>query len=327
MTRGRFVGLLVVGVVLHRWFSDEAAPPAPRTLQAAVMANGFGLIEGTGTDRHVLGFDDDGTLQFRHAVPLTAPDVRVVGSRVGPVVGWRNKAKLELAQLTGDGEVGAPEKWGKAVQLQCDGVATNEHQFGLGWADKDQQIWFVYGPTGKARAFTPVRAAELEATAKPSWCGIASAHKEIVLMWREGSRTFATFCTSKECDMFMRLPLDKRHTLLGVGCTQDACLLAVRKEGSNLLAWVRRGGNLVWTKPLADAAPDTTFSIVGAGDRAIAVGYLTNTGATVQRVIASGSMQRAWHDPSAHEVPSLAWARDRLFVAQREEQSVIALPR
>lgn len=281
--------------------------------------DGFTVIEGTGTDRHVLGFDDDGRLKYRHAVPLTAPDVRVVGSRVGPLVGWRNKNKLEVAPVSGDGELGKSSQWGKSVQFQCDGVATNEHQFGLAWLDKDHRVWFVYGPTSQPRAF--------EATAKPSWCGIASAHQEVVLLWREGSRTFFDFCTTKSCDMPAQLPLGKQHTLLGFGCTKDACVLAARDDSGIKLGWVSRGGKLAWSKVLTDAVPGTTFSFTGAGDRAIAVGYLTNTGATVQRVIASGSMERAWHDPSATEVPSLAWARDRLFVAQRDEKTVVPLPR
>jgi hypothetical protein len=327
MTRRRLVGVLVAGVLLHRWFSDDAEPTAVKTLQAAVTSDGFALIEGTGTERHVLGFDDDGRLLYRHAVPLTAPDVRVVGSRIGPLVGWRNKTKLEIAQVKGDGELGESAKWGTSIQFQCEGVATNEHQFALGWLEKDHRVWFVYGPTGKPRALAPVVPAELEATAKPSWCGIASAHQEIVLLWREGSRTYFDFCTSKSCDMPAQLPLGKQHTLLGFGCTKDACVLAAREGSTVKLGWVRRGGKLAWSKALTDVAPESTFSIVGAGHRAIAVGYLTNTGATVQRVIASGSMERAWHDPSASEVPSLAWARDRLFVAQRDERTVVPLPR
>lgn len=333
MTRSRWViGLLVVGLALRRYCADDATPPTRQALQAAVLKDGFAIVEGSPGAHHVLGYDDDGQRRFRRAVPLRAPDVRAVGTSAGPAVGWLDGTKLKLAVVPRDGELGDASSWGKSVRLQCDGVASNEHRFGLGWLDKDNRVWFVHGPVSRTRTDERAAIMELEAAAKISWCGIASAHHDVVLLWREGSSTFANFCTTKSCSaLTIKLPVAASSTLRGFGCTKDNCVLAVRDAaGVTRLAWIGPTGKVAWSKTLTDAE-DGPVSIVGAGDRAIVVGYLTRTGATAERYIASGSGVRAWHDPGATGAPSLAWARDRLFVAHRHGDAlvpdVVPLPR
>jgi hypothetical protein len=333
MTRSRWVlGLLVAGLALRRYCADDAAPPSPPRLQAAVLTDGFAVLEGSAGDHHVLGYDDDGQRRFRRAVPLGAPDVRAAGTSAGPAVAWLDGAKLKVALVPSDGQLGDASSWGKAVRQQCDGVASNEHRFGFGWLDKDNRVWFVHGPVSRTRAVESAEITEIEPAGKVTWCGVASAHHDVVLLWREGSSTFANFCTKKSCSgLSFKLPIDPRSTLRGFGCTKDNCALAVRDAGGTThLGWIGPTGKVAWWKQLSDVE-DGAFSIVGAGDRAIVVGYLTSSGATAVRYLASGSSERAWHDPGATGAPSLAWARDRLFVAHRHGDAiapdVVPLPR
>ncbi|MBA3464900.1 MAG: hypothetical protein H0T46_33510 [Deltaproteobacteria bacterium] len=330
-----FVGLfaaaaITVGFSINRVGS---APPKEvaetRDLQTAVLSGGFVVLEGTRTDRHVIETDRDGALAGRRAVPVIAPHARVLGTSAGTAMAWLGGDKVSLALVTGDGKLGEVSKWGKKATQLCDGTASNALRWGVGWLEKDGRVWVLHGPTGK-RAQALGSDAELltESTATATtWCGVTSAGTNIALVWREsGNRTFINFCGQKGCDSDVyRVPVGPKHQLAGIACTQSSCLVALRDDaGKAHLGWMTAKGKVVWSKALTDATPESEFSLVAAGANAFAVGYTANEGATVTRVIESGSMVRAWADPYSHATPALAWANDRLLVAHRHDQGSVA---
>lgn len=67
-------------------------------------------------------------------------------TRVGAAVAWHEGAKLRLARLAADGQLVESSTWGKSVQRLCEGVASNDAMFGVGWLEADGKVWVVHGP-------------------------------------------------------------------------------------------------------------------------------------------------------------------------------------
>ena len=315
--------IAVFGVVgLWWWWGDEPASH-PHRPQAAVLADGFAVL----ADKHVAEYDREGNKQHEMALRLERGNVRFVGTRAGAAVGWQDGKKLKLAVLDSDGNTTDDSTWGKNVKQLCDGAATNEHRFGVGWLEGDGGVWFVHGPMNRLAAEVIDRV-ELPTT-KATWCSIASAEQNIALLWREGARILMNFCTKKECTgLVVKVPIDVKDTFLGYGCVRDACLFATRdKHGTTKLHRVPEKGRTL-VKALEHARPDSQVSIVGAGTRAFAIAYVSTDGnATIQRVATDGGLTNVWHF-NAEVVPSLAWANDKLFVAMPSRDAwVLALPR
>lgn len=308
---------------------------APRELTAAVLAEGFAVLDGTPDDRHVLVMDRDGGNQKRRAVPVIAPQARMVGTSRGVAMAWLDKDdKVKLARVTGDGTLGEPSTWGKRVTQLCDGVASNAKLWGIGWLERDGRLWVLRGPTKGGRTVADDDDLALEASAtRTVWCAVRSAGKALALVKRDSAkRVFLTLCDDKKCGSELRMPIGKNQDLLDVTCSDTACVVALRDDKRGLvLGWMTVKGRIVWSKPLADAVPETTFALTAAGDQAFAVGYVAREGATVARVIEAGSMVRAWADPASQETPALAWASDRLLVAHRQGDTaapeIVPLPR
>ena len=328
-----FIGLfaaaaITVGFSINHVGSAPAKVVAEaRDLQTAVLASGFVVLEGARTDRHVIETDRDGALAGRRAVPVIAPHARVVGTSAGTAMSWLGADKLHLALVTGDGKLGEVSLWGKKVTQLCDGTASNAQRWGVGWLEKDGRVWVLHGPTSQ-RAQDASASALTDSTATATtWCGVTSAGSNIALVWREtGNRTFINFCGPNSCESNVyRVPVNQKHDLKGIACTQTSCLVALRDDaGKAHLGWMTAKGKVVWSKALTDATPESEFSLVAAGANAFAVGYTASEGATVSRVIESGSMVRAWADPYSHATPALAWANDRLLVAHRHDQGSVA---
>ena len=314
--------LVVVALVVVWWWQrgddDVIHPHRP---QAAVLADGFALL----ADRHVVEFDREGNKQHEMKLQLERGNVRFVGTRAGTAVGWQDGKKLKLAIIDSDGRTTDDSTWGKNVKQLCDGAATNEHRFGVGWLESDGTVWFVHGPMN--RLATAFEAADLPA--KASWCGLASAEHNVALLFREGARILMSFCSKKECSsLVVKVPIDTSDTLLGYGCVRDSCLFATRdKHGTTMLHRVTERGRAI-TKALEHARPDSPVSIVGAGDRAFAIAYVsTDNNATIQRVAVDGTFTNVWHF-NGEPAPSLAWASGKLFVATPSRSAwVLAMPR
>ncbi|CAN5834263.1 hypothetical protein BH11MYX3_BH11MYX3_46020 [soil metagenome] len=305
-----------------------------RELSAAVLFDGFAVLDGTPNDRHVIQVDRDGGSPTRRAIPVIAPEARMIGTWAGVAIGWHDKGKIQFARVTGDGELGEVSTWGKGVTQLCDGTASDELRWGFGWLQKDGRVWLLHGQTKQTVSTLASTSDVTAAAAKTVWCGVTSAGSDIGLFWRDAAgKLFVNLCSQKSCSSRVtRIPFDPKQKLEGLACTAKSCLVAFRNDrGAQVGSITLPQGRVTWIKPLADATADTTFSLVAAGDQAFAIGYVSREGAIVSRVIASSSMVRAWADPYSQEVPALAWADDRLLVAHRHGDKVapevVPLPR
>jgi hypothetical protein len=319
--------------------AHDVEVPTASDLQVAVLPDGFVAMVGAPSDRHLGALDWDGKPLYRRAVPVIAPEARVVGTSAGPAVGWVENKKLELARVSGDGELTDKTTWGKRVNRLCEGTASNASRWGIAWLENDGRVWVLHGNASKpadesTHVLSSMGQADAEMT-RTVWCGVTSAGEKIALLWADQhKRMQLNLCDRKGCSgAVMRVPLSKKETYAGLACLEAACLVVARDaRGVANLGWFTAPhGRLTWWKPLTDATPDTTFSVTAAGDRAFVVGYVTREGATATRVIESGSMVRAWADPHSTETPVLTWANDRLLAAHRHGDSyaleVVALPR
>lgn len=324
----RWLAVLLGLVLVVRWCraDDAAIAPGGSGLQAAVLRDGFAVMEDTG-ERHVLELDRDGHRRRRLAVPVTT-EARVVGASAGTAIGFVDGGKLKVALVTGDGKLGKPSTWGRSVQRLCDGAATNEHRFAIGWLERDGGMGVVHGPTRKASAAGVIDPSQVEPAGRSTWCAVTSAGDHIAVFWREGTRTFMSMCNVKGCLDAVRVPVDKKDEVLAVGCLVHGCVIALRgPQGEARVGWMSDRGKVGWVKPLPTTSAVT---IVGAGSRALALGFVSAEGAQVVRISREGSMSRAWADPSARRIPAIAWAGDHLLVAARDGSGVatevIAVP-
>src|SRR5262249_28566245 len=156
-----------------------------------VLEKGFAVLAGAPGDRHVVAVDLDGQQPKRLAVPVVAPDARLVGVPSAPAIAWLDKEKIHIAALKGDGELGKESAWGR-VRFMCTGVATNDQRWAVAWHDRDNKIWFVHGPTrdeGKQLG-DDLEVAGFDATTAVTQCGVASAYDQVALWWRDGARTY-----------------------------------------------------------------------------------------------------------------------------------------
>ena len=318
------VGLALVGGIWWMRGDDEEARTTHARVQTAVLSDGFAVL----ANGRVVEVDRDGAKQHEMKLHVDK-DVRVVGTRVGTGIGWQDGKKVKLATLDSDGKPDEVSTWGKRVKQLCQGAATNEHRFGVGWLEADGRVWFVHGPL--SRTATAGAAVVLDADpAGASWCAITSAEQNIALVWREGSRLLLNFCGKKECaSLVVKVPIDSSDTLLAHGCVRESCLFATRdKHGTTKLHRVTERGRSI-VKTLEHATADTAVAIVGAGDRAFAVSYIAKDGqGMVQRVTVDGAITNVWHFDGAQHAPSLAWAKDRLLVAKQSgDVHVVAMPR
>jgi hypothetical protein len=320
---------LVVGVFgVWLWWGgeDPASAPVPDDIHAAVLRDGFAL-HAEGQPHRVREISRKGPQRTEHVIDRDG-DIRVVGTRAGAAAGWLDSKKVRLVSLKNKRELGV---FGKSARMLCDGVASNDERFAIGWLEADGVIWFVHGPTGETQAIETNEVDEpvLAARADPkNWCGIASAEGNIALFWRERDRMYINTCTKKQCSgLPAAVAFPRDDVLLGVGCLRKACLLAVReKSGTSRLTYVTESGSAKWTKPLA--TNELSVSIVGVGDRSFAVGYVGSEGAEVLRIDAKGAAARVWQGAASGGVPALAWSRDQLLVGPRiGPASVIPLPR
>jgi hypothetical protein len=94
MPRMKRSGMIVIAVVVGWWAWPDSAPREVGTQRAAVLADGFAVLDGV-TDQVVHELDEDGDEQSTIDVRGLPRDTRLVGSRVGPVrvtfagsIGW-----------------------------------------------------------------------------------------------------------------------------------------------------------------------------------------------------------------------------------------------
>jgi hypothetical protein len=86
--------------------------------------------------------------------------------------------------------------WGQDARALCDGAATNDSRFGIGFIDGKGGVWWVHGPVGADAAGEPLRVAPL---ASNGWCALASAGDRIAIAWRDRNRLLFNTCTPTKC--------------------------------------------------------------------------------------------------------------------------------
>jgi hypothetical protein len=256
--------------------------------------------------------------------------VRLVGTKAGPAIGWIEGSRMKLGTLDDDGRPSNVTNWGKKATMLCDGAASNDQRFGVGWLESDGRVWFVHGFMNRL-ASDDIEATEV--ATKGEWCGIASAEGNVVLMWRENGRLVMNFCGPRDCTSgLLGVPLDRGDALLGFGCVSDACMFAARdKRGVAKLVRVNIKGRVI-VKTLDDAADATGISVTGVGNRAFAIAYAAkDERTTIRRIDIDGGCTHVYHFEKADFAPSLAWAADKLAVAvtryDRGKLYVLDLPR
>lgn len=316
------------------WRSCGGGDPGPAQdahLQAAVLGDGFAFQMWPS---RVVEVDRAGDRQATIEVRLGGKPFRVVGTRAGTGIGWQDGKKVKLGTLASGGEVEDVSTWGKSARQLCEGAATNEHRFGVGWLENDGRVWFVHGPMKRgttetmAASFEPGAETQIEPL-RVTWCAIASAEDNIALIWRDGQRTFMNLCTRKQCNVLIRVPLDARDVLLGVGCVRDSCLFATRDPNGNVkLRRVTETGSTI-VKKLEHVYTGSDVSVVGAGDRGFAIAYVgVDNVLAVQRITIDGALSNVWRGEAGSMASSLAWADGKLLVVQGGgETTVLEFPR
>jgi hypothetical protein len=336
MRRNRLIfGVLAVASVW--WLRHGDRPTSPvyerSRLQAAVLSNGFAALvraRDVHDSRRVIEVDRDGKSKWLDKVPQVPGDVRLVGTRAGVMLGWREDHRLKLATLDVEGNPDEVSTWGKNVETLCDGAASNEHRFAVGWLDTDNRVSFVSGPLGGAiDSMTPT-----SASAKVTWCGIASAAQDVAIFQRDADHLTMSFCGAKTCSNAITVPIGVDDKILGYGCIADSCLVAARDRHLDTikLHHVSITGREV-VKTLYNATLGTLASIVAVGMHSFAVAYMTQDGyALVRRFTADSAMTDQWGDSRADEAPTIAWAADKLFIVAQsnygsESTFAIDMPR
>jgi hypothetical protein len=321
--------LVTLGAAAGLWWlwPSSSAPSAPARPQAAVLADGFAALAGG--DQIAL-FDEDARRRRELELDDAPAGARVVG--VGGHVGlvFRDGKRVAVAVVGEDGRLEQTTRFGKRVASMCQGVATNEHRFGVAWLESDGSVWFVHGPTSPRGGAAPAASAseaiaeieEFDATAeapfaeppKPETCMIASAHEKLALLYTEGSRTTLVLC-GKSCAAPRRVELPKQAEVLGFGCTRGGCAIATRGErGATLVTWTTPQGRAQWTKPLPHASERTRVSLAGTGAQ-VAIAYETANEPVVVTASPAGAIATVWQGQS-DAVPGLVHASGRLLVAR-----------
>lgn len=308
MSRSKVIGVLIV----IAWFvlRGHDTPRPAAAPQAAVLEDGFAVLDGDGS-RRLVELDIDGNVRRSTELRVTN-ESRVVGTRDGSAIVWRDSGKIKIAVVDSDGSLDKPQTFGKRAQRFCDGVATNDRRFAVGWVEGDGTVWFVHGPSGRYAEATQVLGDdEAPITRGVDYCAVASAGDQIGLLWREGDKVFLNLCR-RDCKMASRVGIDKKRTILAFGCAEDGCVLASRMPGGGVdLTWLTAKGKALWTKPLPGAGERTEVTLVGTGKETLAVAEYASGTAIVARLTHEGFAYEKWRS-AADSLPSLAWSDDLL---------------
>jgi hypothetical protein len=314
--------LILVVAVLGTWWwlADDVVVATDRHEQAAVLRDGFAWR----IDRRVRVLDRKGGARAEHALERGG-DLRVVGTRSGPVAAWLDQGTIRLVDVKTGKTVSA---WGKAARRLCEGVATNDERFAVGWLEDDGQLWFVHGdtrPTSDLAGMPETSALwDASAVAPHDWCGIASAGDRIALLWRDRNRLFINTCTRKKCaSLPAAVALEPNATLVGFGCVKRSCMLAIREKGAVRFSFITESGGTKWSKPLPKTARD--ISIVGVGKASFALAYASDDGAEVLRAEKNGKTSRVWHAANGG-APVIAWSLGQLLVAHGDRHTLVPMP-
>ncbi len=314
--------------------ADPYVPGSGSELQSAVIKDGFVVLETDPRERRLALVDRDGKQERRVKVPIAADaPARAIGSPKGPLLAHLRDRKLDIARVKKDGSLDKAQTFGRSISRVCDGIATTDHLWSVGFVDGKSDLWRVWGPTRDKRSG---RAADAEALVLPAssdaaraairWCAIAPADEQIALLWQEGTRRLFAMCTGKDCGMTARLPLEPNQPMLGAGCLRTGCAIVFSdpKRG-RMIGWVSPTGKPQWSKPLP--ATSDRVSLTTAGPGSVIVGYQGPEGSEVVKVSPKGTIERVWRGADDASVPAVSWSRDRLLITSARGATIVRVPR
>lgn len=125
----------------------ERVASARGELQSAVTGDGFLVAQQVAKGRNVLAVGRDGTHHHLAEVAREG-DVRVDGTTAGPTAGYQDGRRVRLTRIADGEDLGM---WGTKPRRLCDGVASNDQRFAVGWLEDDGRVWIVHGPTSRSR--------------------------------------------------------------------------------------------------------------------------------------------------------------------------------
>jgi hypothetical protein len=280
-----------------------------------VLPDNFAIVDGPDTGRKLVELDFGGAVRTSIDLDPLAPDIRAIGTGAGPAAVWIDNGKIVLQMIRRDGSHGKRDTFGKKATVLCDGTASNDARFGVGWIESDGRIWFVHGPVAQDE----MEAAGDDDAPKPKWCGIASADDDIALLWPDGKKLMMNICDRRRCSGSVTTIKIDPAQLRGFGCTFDDCLFAT--ADGKLTSFTMKGKQR-WTRDVPGIRAGDRVSIVGSKDR-FAVGYhRADGGASIARVGSAGTVAEIWNDPRGDQAPALALSKDRLAVGYRRDHDL-----
>jgi hypothetical protein len=321
-------GLSLLAIVVWWWSGDDPAPrhhgeTAP---QVAVLHDGFVVMRGDGHGTLRLSeLGHDGTPRRELEVASPGDELRVVGTRSGAGVAWRDPAKKQLRVGIVDRNGRLRDTFtGDGAATLCDGLASNDHRFAVGWLNEKGGMWFVTGPTQPAIA-------DVEVTAPVSWCAITGAGDGVGILLRERNALRINLCRKGKCPMLETVgrPIAERP-ILAFGCIATHCVVVTRGSAGRAEATMltRRGG-VTWTRPLPGDVDGDVVTAIGAGDDhfVIAYGVSDRDGhrAEVIAIDSKGDLSTIWRSPAARStvIPAIAWSRGQLAIARLSDGAVV----
>ena len=316
--RLRFWGIAILGGAW--WLSSGDPARVPLDLQAAATTDGFAILE-----RHsarVFETDLKGAPTGDRQPPKLSDDTRVIGTRMGPALVWKEGKKIAIAPID---RTDTREVFGRRVERMCAQTASSHLGFGIAWIESDGDLWFVHGPTttsaevmrvGAMREQDPNEDDENDQAVAPAYCGIARADAELAMMWRNGNRAELVRC-GKRCAPPRKVSIDNNATILAFGCTRRACLMATRdRAGATTLHWLNENAKTVAKQTLSEACKDTRVEIDGEGER-FAIAYSNGPEPIVDFAEAPGKLRRVFFGGDPNTVPALTWAWNTLMIASQ----------
>lgn len=299
------------------WWHRTPATTSSTVRQAAVLADGFAVRDG----ERVYELERDGTRRATHGVRADRP-LRVFGTTAGAAAGWVRNGQFQLIDLKTGELAGA---WGTAARHLCQGIATNDQRFAVGWMEDDGQLWWLHGPTGSSTvSVLPPVANHIASADEPGFCAIASAEDRVAVLWRDRNWLRINWCSSRSCSPLpASTKLDPKISIIAEGCLRNACLLETRHDGTDELMYVTESGAVKWREQ--PIVPDTSpgdVTIVGIADSAFAIALPS----TVLRVDRTGTFTTLWSGNDA-ATPAIAWSRGKLLVSHSHGETVLEVPR
>jgi hypothetical protein len=313
--RLRLLAIVIVG--LWWWWPGSSAPPA-LDLVAATTSNTFAILDRTSSRLTEI------TLRGAPIREVDVPrleDARVVGTRYGAALVWKDKKKVAFAPVEDPSQ---KQVHGKRVERLCAQTATTPRWFSVSWLESDGAIWILRGQI--AEATQAVALDEIDAAPLP-YCGISDAAQDVVLLYQNGSRYEMVRCPEKtRCSSPRKISLDKNFAILGFGCTSRHCLIGARdrrdQAGRPSLFWIDHKGSKVDSLTLEDGVRDSIVTVVGQGDQ-FAIGYTNGLDPIALLSTKPGDVTEIWSAGDAGTVPALSWMGNMLLIASQQDGHLV----